>query len=615
MSPRLVPTCALRGAALWLLTTALATAAPAQFTPVPAASADLGVLASAGVEWDGVAHPLAWTELIHVGDRPGGTGPRFGTLADHTGRVGASPMRPPYADLCNEADYNGVLVGPAGPQLITHFECPRGGLYRSSLVVEDRSIRVSQTRYDGPLEGIGGGYNPCAGQITPWGTMLSSEEYEPNARSWDATSGLIRSPDGQGGWTDDPHYSRLASAFPDLRDTWPYRYGWIPEVDDTGADGSLSGSRHYSMGRFSHEMAYVLPDRRTVYLSDDGWSSVGWAMFVADTAGDLSAGTLYAAQWTTTSETGGPVQWISLGHATDDELAPWVERKGAIAFSDLLVAATPDDDGRCPEGLERVRTAGRTECLAFAAATAAVPRPELLASRLETRRAAALKGASIEFVKGEGVAWDASRGRVLMALSSISQEMEAGETTGPDTVRLPSNPCGAVVAGDTAAGVVDTDGAPILSAHVATNLHIVLAGIPEQQGCSNAGITNPDNIVYDDTLDMLFVGEDTHKQPRPSLWGWRPGDPAPTRLLLAPPHAEVTGLHITQALGGHELRGEPGDRWLLVSVQHPWAERYPSSVPPFDVQLEGTAHGTRAKDQRSFVGALGPLPRPAPPAR
>ena len=60
----------------------------------------------------------------------------------------------------------------------------------------------------------------------------------------------------------------------------PYFYGWIPEVK-IKADGSVDYAKHYSMGRFSHELSYVMPDEKTVYMSDDG-TNVGLFMYVAD---------------------------------------------------------------------------------------------------------------------------------------------------------------------------------------------------------------------------------------------------------------------------------------------------------------------------------------------
>ena len=81
-------------------------------------------------------------------------------------------------------------------------------------------------------------------------------------------------------------------------------------------------------------------DEKTAYLSDDG-TNVGFYMYVADTARDLSAGTLYAAKWIQTSavDTNGgsaDIQWIKLGHATDAELKAIVA--AGPKFSDIFDA-------------------------------------------------------------------------------------------------------------------------------------------------------------------------------------------------------------------------------------------------------------------------------------
>ncbi len=595
-------------AVLALLSTS-ALGAPARFSPVPARAP--GMAASPSVTVGGVAQPLTFHELLHVGDQPGDSPLPFGTLRDGQGRPGASPGRDPFTGLCNESDYNAVLqTGPAGTQLVTHFECARGATYRSSLVLEDGVPTVAATRYDGVLDGIGGIYNPCAGQVTPWGSMLSSEEYDPNARQWDPATGALLVPQQDGSLKPDRYYGRLAGAFPDLRDTWPYRYGWVPELRADGPAGALTGGKHYAMGRFSHEMALVLPDQRTVYLSDDGHMGVGWFLFVADEPGALDSGALYAAQWTA-DNTGGPIRWVPLGHTRDADIAPWVETPGAVGFSDLYTAADPGPDGRCPPGMARTDANGVAECLALAAPTAAVPQPALLASRLETRRAAALAGASVEFRKGEGVAHDPKRDRVYLALSQISGFMLAGAPVSQDTVKFEKNDCGGIFEGQLAPGQTDSTGAPIPSDHVMVDLRPALVGAPSSGGgCGLDGIANPDNIVFDPALDTLFIGEDTHRHDQALLWAWHPGD-APAVVYRAPLGAEVTGLHMTAPLGGHALSGQPGQRWLLVSVQHP---NPPESgeAQPFDPAWRGQPHGAVPDDTRSFVGALGPFAAPAP---
>ena len=46
----------------------------------------------------------------------------------------------------------------------------------------------------------------------------------------------------------------------------PYRYGYITEMNVT-APGKYSATKHYAMGRASHELAYCLPDAKTCFLT------------------------------------------------------------------------------------------------------------------------------------------------------------------------------------------------------------------------------------------------------------------------------------------------------------------------------------------------------------
>ena len=74
------------------------------------------------------------------------------------------------------------------------------------------------------------------------------------------------------------------------------------------------------MGRLSHEVALVMPDSKTVYFGDDGSATV-FFKFIADEAGDLSAGTLYAAKVTQQDDASLALEWIELGSGNDDEIA------------------------------------------------------------------------------------------------------------------------------------------------------------------------------------------------------------------------------------------------------------------------------------------------------
>ena len=100
-----------------------------------------------------------------------------------------------------------------------------------------------------------GGFVHCAGQATPWNSHLGSEEYETDARMVEETAGA----DGK---TGDIYYDETAKFFGgDATKLSPYFYGWSPEVK-IGADGKAVYAKHYAMGRFSHELSFVMPDKK-----------------------------------------------------------------------------------------------------------------------------------------------------------------------------------------------------------------------------------------------------------------------------------------------------------------------------------------------------------------
>ena len=119
----------------------------------------------------------------------------------------------------------------------------------------------------------------CGASLSPWGTHLSSEEYEPDAFTA-STSAQFKG------------YSK--NVFGDETTARAYHYGHLPEVT-VNPDGTGSVKKHYCLGRISHELIQVMPDNRTALMGDD-YTNGGLFMFVADKEKDLSAGTLYVAK-------------------------------------------------------------------------------------------------------------------------------------------------------------------------------------------------------------------------------------------------------------------------------------------------------------------------------
>lgn len=115
----------------------------------------------------------------------------------------------------------------------------------------------------------------CGASLSPWNTHLSSEEYEPDAATISSNSQF-------------KGFSR--NLFGSETTANPYHYGHLPEVT-VNPDGTGTIKKHYCLGRISHELVQVMPDKRTVLMGDDATNG-GLFMFVADREADLSAGTL-----------------------------------------------------------------------------------------------------------------------------------------------------------------------------------------------------------------------------------------------------------------------------------------------------------------------------------
>jgi len=381
----------------------------------------------------------------------------------------------------------------------------------------------------------------------------------------------------------------------------PYYYGWTPEVTINSTDDAIY-TKHYSMGRFSHELSYVMPDNKTVYMSDDG-TNVGLFMYIADNATDLSAGTLYAAKFTQDVADGvqggsGDIDWINLGHATNAEVRTAVAAKPD--FSDLFNSETPNADGTCPSaGFTSINTPAGNECLQLNTATYS----EVVISRLETRRYAALKGATTEFRKEEGITFDADHGRIYVAMSEIAKGMEDNEKYGAantsydigsnNDIKLKYNECGAVYAMDivpSSTSAEDSVNAVINSDYVVFNMYSIITGSPttypaghdyEGNECSVDGISNPDNVTYLEGSNILVIGEDTSNHINNVVWAYDVESESLSRMITTPDNAETTSPFWYKDLNGFG--------YMSLVTQHPIDD------------------GSGSTENESFVGYYGPF--------
>lgn len=394
---------------------------------------------------------------------------------------------------------------------------------------------------------------PCAGSLSPWNTHLGSEEYEPDARA--VEKGDLYSNTGK------PILNSINKYYNNTTTAKVYHYGHVPEVT-VNADGSTKVLKHYAMGRISRELTQVMPDNRTVYMGDDG-AYTGLFLFTADKEKDLSAGTIYAAKWSQTSSANGGtanLSWMSLGHSTDSEIKQLAE---TLKFSDIFETATIDTSG-----FTKIKTNNNSNEYGFAVEWLKLrPGMEKAAAFLETRRYAAMLGATTEFEKMEGVTVNAKDKKVYIAMTRIDKGMKAQKDDPADHIQLPKLTAGVVYELGLAAGQKDTAGKTITSDFIATTMAGLLSGedltAPDAVGnIANAEkISNPDNLKFSEKMRTLFIGEDSGQHINNFLWAYNVDNKKLSRILSIPAGAESTGLQAIDDLNGFA--------YIMSNYQHP----------------------------------------------
>ncbi len=556
------------------------------------------VVATNSVEISGKKHEIAFNTILRSGDRVGDG--VFGQVFD----INGNPIKSEDGSewISNSNDFASLLTGKDDKlYMVSHFEDSPGSMYVTELNQDTGNGKLSAVRTQ-PLDfsSYKGDWVHCAGSVTPWGTHLGSEEYEPDAKAIDS---VTRAPDSYDNnqalyFGLDPK-ATTPDAFIDVN---PYYYGYQIEVKVDDFD-HVTPQKHYAMGRVAHELAYVMPNQKTAYISDDG-TNVGLFHFEADKEGDLSSGVLYVAKWKQTRADGAgsaDLGWISLGHATDAEIRSYVDQK--LSFGDIFDSADPTDEtaGTCPDSFSFVNTTRGTECLKVKDGM------EKAASRLETRRYAAMNGGTTEFRKMEGITYNPDDNVLYIGMSSIERGMEDNFSKAKDTdkydrggnndIKLPLNRCGAVYA-------LDLD-----DNYLAKNMHSLVEGIPvtESYGaaddsqkydeagpfannkCHLDGLANPDNVTFIPGYKTLIIGEDTGDGHQNDLiWSYNLESKALTRILTTPYGSETTSPYFYPNVNGWA--------YLMGVVQHPYGESDEDKL----------VAGSGA--DKAYTGYIGPLP-------
>ena len=379
----------------------------------------------------------------------------------------------------------------------------------------------------------------CGASISPWGTHLSSEEYEPNAVEVAAGTGTIA-----------PQFKAFSkNLYGSETAANPYHYGHMPEVT-VNADGTGTVKKHYCLGRISHELVQVMPDNRTVLMGDDATNS-GYFVFVADKEKDLSAGTLYVAKVGTgysldPAAAAAPLTWIKLGSATSAEIHRLASTLTAAQIMDVKTTDPVDAT------YTKINANGKTEWVKL------VTGMEKAAAFLETHRYASLVGASMGFTKMEGTTVNIKDKVAYSALQNCITSMITGNslnTVGNGIGISAALNAGAVMALSLKGGINDTAGAAIVSEWMPADIKTLITGRDiTSDALGNTAdpekIANPDNLKFSEKMRTLFIGEDSSQHVNNFLWAYNIDTKALSRIMSIPAGGESTGLHAVDELNG-----------------------------------------------------------------
>lgn len=516
-------------------------------------------------------YELNYKILAKMGDKIGN-----GTIGLITDKSGNPILKADGSkDISDGPDGNSLISVGGKNYLITHMEERPGELYHTELKLEKGKIKAIDTK-PVDLSAMDGTIINCASTKTVYGSHLGGEEdYSLNTRYADKNSPFYVNCalDGNGNNSDGQfnyfcsYVDGLAKYLNDNNidknngyngeSFSPYNYGYIVEVSPQ-SDGTTKSAKHYVTGKYTPELAAMMPDGKTVYMSDDGTFKGFWR-FVSDKKIEKFSneweGTLYSAKLTQKSDKNGgsfDLSWIKLGHAKDSEIKALIKQKPKL--TDMFEIKAVDENGTCDAGFKKINEDSESECLKLKSGK------EKMAAFLETRKYAAYKDATIEFRKEEGLTYNPDKNVLYLAMSQIKKSMEdnyKGRETNND-IRLPKNQCG---------GVYELT---LDNSYKATSMNALVVGKPLSEGdtyanewaCHPDAISNPDNITYIGN-DILLISEDTTYHVNNMTWAYNTKTDKMTRIASLPIGGEVTGVD----------KGLVDDKGiLLINTQHPFKD-------------------------------------------
>lgn len=467
--------------------------------------------------------------------------------------------------VSDDPDFASLIHQGGKTYMFVHLENTPGGTYFLELEQNPTTgaLTLEKSKFvDWSRDG--GMWIPCAGSLSPWNTHLGAEEYEPEAKAW---SNVVTASGQAGEWMryhgsypSSTNQSGWIASF--NANFFPYQLGYCFELaPDASSANGYRAEKRMAMGRRSGELPFVLPDLKTVYMTDDGGNTY-LSMFVTTKAGDLTAGELFCAKATQTSAVNGgsfTIEWISMGVASE---APLRAASTTTSFADLFEVATPTKTtfpAECPTDFKPVHGSAGLECLKLKAGQ------ETLASRFESRRYASYMGCTTEWNKMEGFTYSVDSGKAYVVMSTVQGGMEdrADKGAAKDTkdagtgnhVRVPYNMCGCVYE------------LTLNAAYRATSMAGLVCGVQGDGSdplnpCNTSFISNPDNVAAVQGHAALLIAEDTGNHENNIMWKYDlDTGMLEERIAATPLGAEVCSPYFYPDVGGFS--------YLMMIVQHP----------------------------------------------
>eukprot|EP00210_Caulerpa_lentillifera_P008125 g7759.t1 len=416
----------------------------------------------------------------------------------------------------------------------------------------------------------GGLWKSGSGAVSPWNTHISGEVFEPDAIDFlgypclTGFSSCFKSR-AEESFTESIQFVRyFGTYFDNLKNKFsnldkifnPYKYGYVYEVK-VNKNGCVSPTKHMTLGRFSHGDLQIMPDGKTVYMTD--WTEgrqVGGGLFkfIAERKNDLSAGTLYAAQFKPQRGTlqRFDVEWIRLGAASDAELSEMVDD---LKFADIFDSIPSTKSCR----LKKINVKSSIECIDVRKGM------EKHAAFFETRRYAALKKASIELANVKGIVFDPTTAALFITINRVTprdkimlQDDLEGST---NNIKIGLAPCGCIYR------------MPVTQSQDTLAFEEFYCGSDDQgtvgsNRCDIEAIVNPKDISTIPGHSQLIVAEDSCRldtfpiqcgHTNNALWAVQPTkvlgfdkkrDYEYTRILTVPPKSAIGSTVWYPSVGG-----------------------------------------------------------------